>query len=181
MASTQRPEKTTGSAISPARNTRSTSAAALSMPLICASPSPQCARRRMRSPRKQHVSRSTTYRRRESGIIITPSSEPGKLVWTPVSGCASRHRPNGLDLENATRLLAARPRESPTWASLFGDRDRRFPGSEQSAGNVSTHLVSSCGWRRRANLIVRISLLERAEMLEDVKRYLESRPCDLHM
>jgi hypothetical protein len=50
-----------------------------------------------------------------------------------------------------------------------------------SVPNVPVPLVSSCGWRRRANLIVRISLLERTEMLEDVKRYLEGRPCDLHM
>ena len=42
-------------------------------------------------------------------------------------------------------------------------------------------LVSSFGWWRHANLIVGISLLERTEMLEDVKRHLEGRPCDLHM
>ena len=47
--------------------------------------------------------------------------------------------------------------------------------------NVPDRLVSSCGWRRRANLIVRISLLERTEMLEDIERYLERWPCDLDM
>ena len=47
--------------------------------------------------------------------------------------------------------------------------------------NASALLVSSFGWWRHANLIVGISLLERTEMLEDVKRHLEGRPCDLHM
>ena len=47
--------------------------------------------------------------------------------------------------------------------------------------NRSAHLISSSGRRRRANLIVRISLLKRTEMLEYIKRHLESRPCDLHM
>src|ERR1700679_1366179 len=74
------------------------------------------------------------------------------------------------------------PRHSqPDWPKASTTSSASTARHQSSTGNDSAHPVSPPRRGQRANLIVRISLLERTEMREDIQRYLERWPCDLHM
>jgi hypothetical protein len=77
--------------------------------------------------------------------------------------------------------LGAYRRRSPPSRSLARESGTSPASTARRQSNAPAHFVSCCRWRRRANLIVSISLLERTEMLEDIERYLERWPCDFYM
>jgi hypothetical protein len=110
---------------------------------------------------------------RRSSDLDVGRSQANRLLTTHTDRVCERYNPTnkpGDVRRHPQRGLA----ESKRYIIGFG-------GQAIISNQKRFVFISPSGWRQRANLIVRISLLERPEMLEDVKRDLESRPCDLYM